>query len=137
MFSPTNVFHYAVCTYVACYTYHSSTFFVAKIIHVYIFRSILFLLFSISLKIFEHKIFFSEVNKEVYSEVYHLLDQYFSRLSSLLLSGRPVQTKCQNFKGKWVKYQVEYLAVILPFFEPFFQDYPGCIALLDSRYAVC
>ena len=74
--------------------YRSSTFFMAKIFHVYLFRGILFSLFSISTKIFEHEIFFSSVNEEVYSKVYHSLHYYFSRLSSLLLSGRPVQARC-------------------------------------------
>ena len=45
------------------------------------------------MKIFEHKLFFSSDNEEVYLEVHHSLDDYFSRLSSLLLSGRPVEVK--------------------------------------------
>ena len=44
-------------------------FFMSKIIHVYLFRDILFLFISIFTKIFEHKIFFSFVNEAVYSEV--------------------------------------------------------------------
>ena len=49
---------------------------------------------------------------------YHLLDYYFSRLSSLLLPGRPVQAKHQNFKEKWVaNVKVSCPAVILPFFQ--------------------
>ena len=70
--------------------YHGSTFFMAKIIYAYLFRGKLFSLFSISTKILEHKLFFNEV---VYLEVYHSLDHYCLRLSSLLLSGRPVQVK--------------------------------------------
>ena len=62
----------------------------------------LFLLFSISMKIFEHKLFFISVNEKVYLEVYHLFDYYFSRLSCLLLSGSPVQVKCYNIKEKQV-----------------------------------
>ena len=49
----------------------------AKIFHVYLFRGILFSVFSISMKIFEQELFFSSVNEEVYSEVYHLLSYYF------------------------------------------------------------
>ena len=33
------------------------------------------------MKIFEHELFFSSVNEEVYSEVYHSFDYCFSRLS--------------------------------------------------------
>ena len=44
-------------------------FFVSKIIHVYLFRGILFLFFSILTKIFEHELLFSFVNEEVYLEV--------------------------------------------------------------------
>ena len=44
-------------------------FFMSKIIHVYLFRGILFSFFSILMKIFEHRLFFSFVNEEVYSEV--------------------------------------------------------------------
>ena len=61
-------------------------------------------LFSISTKIFEHKLCFSSVNQEVYLELYHSVDYYFSRLSSLLLSGRPVQVKRYNFKEQFVMY---------------------------------
>ena len=39
--------------------YRSSTFFVSKIFHVYLFRGILFSFFSTLTRIFEHKLFFS------------------------------------------------------------------------------
>ena len=67
--------------------------FVTIIYHVLV-CGIQFSSFSISTKILEHNPFFSSVNEEVYPEVYHLLDYYFSRLSSLLLSGKPVEVKC-------------------------------------------
>ena len=63
-------------------------FFVAKTVHVMV--CYVFSLFSIFMKIFEHDLFFSLVNEEVYSEVYRLLDYYFSELSPLLSSGRSV-----------------------------------------------
>ena len=44
----------------------------------YLFRGKLFLLFSISTKILEHKVFFSSVSEEMYSEVYHSPVYYFS-----------------------------------------------------------
>ena len=70
---------------------------------VYLFRGILLLLFGIFTKVFEHKLFSGwYVNEEVYSEEYHLLDYCISRLSSLLLSGRPVQSKQYIFKEKGV-----------------------------------
>ena len=59
--------------------------FVAEIIRVYLFRGILFLLFSISMKIFEQKLFFSSVNEEMYSEVYHLLDILFKAIIFIII----------------------------------------------------
>ena len=50
-----------------------SLFYVSKIIHVYLFHGILFSFFSICMKIFKHRLFFSMVNEVVYSEVYHSL----------------------------------------------------------------
>ena len=41
----------------------------AKLIHVYLFHDKLFSLFSISMKIVEHKLFFNSANEEVYLEV--------------------------------------------------------------------
>ena len=85
----------------------SSTFFMFKIFHVYLFCGILFLLFSISMKIFEHELFFSSVNGRVYLERRTTRTiSYFSKLSSLLLSGRPVQAKHWNFKEKPIMYLV-------------------------------
>ena len=71
--------------------YHTSTFFMSKIIHVYLFRGIVFSFFSTSMKIFERKLFF---NLELSGSYAAIRLTYFSRLSSLLLlSGMPVQAK--------------------------------------------
>ena len=63
--------------------YHSSIFFMAKIIHVCLFRGKLFSLFSISTKIFEHKLFSVQLIKRYTQNcTIHLTISYFSRLSS-------------------------------------------------------
>ena len=54
------------------------------------------LLFNVSMKVFDFSV--QLMNRCIYLEVYHLLAYYFSKLSSLLLSGRPVQANHYNFK---------------------------------------
>ena len=82
--------------FIIIYTVYTavSLFFVSKIIHVYLFRNILFLFFSILTKIFEHGLFFSFVNQRRCTRKHTIcLISYFSGLvSSLLLSNRPVAT---------------------------------------------
>ena len=68
----------ASVTLVLTCSYHSSTFFMSKIIHVYLFRGILFLFLSTSTKIFEHELFFS---LEAYPAI---RSTYFSKLSFVI-----------------------------------------------------
>ena len=76
-------------------SYHSSTFFVFKIIHVYLYC-------LASPRKYLNTNYFSVLlmKRCTRKYVYHSLDCCFSRLSSVLLSGRPVQAKCYNFKWK-------------------------------------
>ena len=93
----------ASVTLVLTCSYRSSTFFMSKIIHVYLFRGILFLFLSTSTKIFEHELFFS---LEAYPAI-RLTD--FSRLSSLL-SGMPVQVK-HYIIFTWSNYSVLFIFI--------------------------
>ena len=71
------------------FNYHCSTFFRAKITHVYF--VVLFLLFSTSTKLF--LIIFQFSYEEVYSEVYHLLDFIESSRNETILTTKKVELR--------------------------------------------